>query len=287
MNQIPEVVELPVPDVHWLIEPEVFGDDAEKLVTVLEQSGLYYTISQFGKSYEDYVNKFSKDDCVIFYGSLQFARVLQRKAPWVPGVYCNLPSLEAKYYYPRFGDHLLNSEYVMLPYGDIYRRKDFLFDTLSKDGKLFIRPNSCFKTFTGFVVSEADFSREISFLKCRMNPEDLVVVSSPAQVGREWRFVVAKNRIITGSLYKHGEDTTRSGDVPQEVVEYSQGVLDSIIYYPDPMWTLDVCETDAGLRVLEVGSFSCAGLYDCDMQKVVETTNQVAVQDWQESYVYY
>ena len=44
---------------------------------------------------------------------------------------------------------------------------------------------------------------------------------------------------------------------------------------PDPAWTLDVCESWPDLAVVEVNSFSCAGLYACDYEAVVQAINEL------------
>lgn len=268
--------------MQWLLEPEVFQDESEQLVAALKEMGVPHKVCTFGKPYEDYLTEFAEEDCVVFHGSLQFARLLQRKAKWIPGVYCNLPKFEAKYYYPRFGEYLLNAEYVMLPFGDLRRRKEFLFWYVGQDGYLFVRPDSGFKTFTGFMVSEEEFDKEMKGLAMRLDPEQLVVAAPPSQIGREWRLVVVENQVVAATQYKHGHDLTRSRNMPQEVLDYGQQVLNSVKYSPDSVWTLDICESGNRLWVLEVGSFSCAGLYDCDPKKVIEAVNAVALKEWQE-----
>ena len=43
-------------------------------------------------------------------------------------------------------------------------------------------------------------------------------------------------------------------------------------FQPDPMYVLDICDTpDRGLRLLEAGAFSVAGLYHCDLEAIVST----------------
>lgn len=269
-------------EVKWLLETEVFQDESDQLVTTLKEMGIPHKVCTFGKPYEDYLTEFAEEDCVVFHGSLQFAHLLQRKAKWIPGVYCNLPKFEATYYYPRFGKHLLNSEYIMLPFGDLRRRKGFLYCVVGRNGHLFVRPNSGFKTFTGFVVSEQDFEKEMKGLALRLDPEQLILAAEPVQIGREWRLVVVGNQVVAATQYKHGHDLTRTRDVPQEVLDYGQEVVNTVNYQPDRAWTLDICESGERLWVLEVGSFSCAGLYDCDPKKVIEAVNAVALKEWQE-----
>jgi hypothetical protein len=39
---------------------------------------------------------------------------------------------------------------------------------------------------------------------------------------------------------------------------------------------LDVCDSEDGLRVVELNSFSCSGLYDCDLAAVVAAASACA-----------
>jgi hypothetical protein len=41
------------------------------------------------------------------------------------------------------------------------------------------------------------------------------------------------------------------------------------------MWTLDICEADGQLKVLEIGSFSCSGFYACDPEAIVKAVHEV------------
>ena len=269
---------------RWLLETEVFQEDSKPFVEALQKLGVEHQVIQFGKSYEDYIPDFTGAFPVVFHGSFQAAFEFRRKANWIPGVYCNLPEFECLYYYPRFGRHLANSEYVMLPFGELNRRKDWLLKNVGQDSKIFLRPSSGFKTFTGKIVSVNTWDKDIKLLGFYdVDPEALVVACPPLEIEREWRTVVVENKIVAASQYKLGEDNTRKQDVPAEVLKYGQDVLDSIKYAPDPAWTLDICETPNGLKVLETGSFSCAGLYACEPEPIIQAVNEVAIKDWKDA----
>ncbi len=267
--------------VKWLLEPEIFDDESKPLIDTLAKHGIEYQIWPFGHMYQDFKSKF-KDDCVVFHGSFQFANVIRRQTTWIPGVYCNLAKFDCLYYYPRIGNYLLNWDYVMMPLGAVGTpNKVRQLDQFTFFNKLFIRPSSGSKSFTGKLIERAALDKELRQFALRADPETLVVISKPQWIKREWRTVVAENKVITASQYKLGVQMIRSKDVPVEVIQYAQNVLDNVKYNPDPIWTLDICETDDGkLHVLEVGSFSCAGLYDCDPEVIVETVNRIALEEY-------
>ncbi len=278
-------------NVKWLLEPEIFQYEDQSLIDALESRGVEYKLCQFGKTYDEVIGCFPDDDCVIVHGSLQLGRAVERKTKWIPGVYCNLPKFECLYYYPRFDEHLLNAEYAMFPFGALWHRKEWIADHFSTEGCFFLRPSSGFKTFTGHVVELANWYEELRDLSYRIDPETLVVVSRPIEILKEWRLVVT-DRVIAHSQYKQGHglvrlqgsDLLKVRETPQEVLDYAQRVLNEVKYRPDPIWTLDICETVDGLKVLEVGSFSCAGLYACDPEPIIEEVNRLALADWDECH---
>ncbi len=56
-------------------------------------------------------------------------------------------------------------------------------------------------------------------------------------------------------------------------------------YNPDRCWTVDIAKTEYGTyHVLEIGCFSCAGLYGMDLEKVVDKVSEEALKEWKEYY---
>jgi len=271
-------------NVKWLFEKDTFEEDLDDIQKAVTDQGMEYKLCTYVPFEGDsqFLNLFDEKDCVIFYGSLQYARQIKRVAKWVPGVYCTLANYECLNYYPYFGDHLLNADYLMLPFGELDRRRGFLYDTLGEDGSIFLRPSSGFKTFTGTIVNIETWSTHLDKLGC-YGPQknDLIIAARPRNLGREWRCLVADGMVITASQYRNGYDTTRISGAPFHILKYAQDVVNESKYNPDPVWALDICETKSGEpKVLEVGGFSCAGLYKCDPNLVVSAVSQTALKEW-------
>jgi hypothetical protein len=263
-------------NMHWLLEHEVFQEDENPLIAALKKLGVEHTLVKFGTPYQTYIQQM-EDKRAVFHGSLQFGK--QIRASWTPRqntrVYCSLEKYECTYYYPRLGEFLLNSEYVMLPFGELMRRQFWLFNTLGGDA-LFVRPSSGYKTFTGFALNKSDWELELRFLKGMVNPEDIVVVAPTRNVKKEWRVVIVGDKPVTAGQYREEGIDVRESRVSKEVFDFAQMVLDFTQYRPDMAWTLDVGETDDGaLKIIEPNSFSCAGLYACDYEAVIEAINKL------------
>lgn len=266
--------------VTWLLEPEVFQSGLTPLIDKLEEMGVEYLTCQLGTPYEDYIDGFGAAENIVFHGSFQFAKLVKEKTKW-KGFFYNLPQFDCTYYYPRFGERLLNNRYIMIPFGELDRQKDWLMNRLPAWPRMFVRPSGGFKEFTGRVVHDDDWEKELrQFGLGDMEPESLVLVAMPKEIIREWRLVVVNGKIVASSQYKNGDRFERSQGAPQYVLSYGEEVLSEVDYRPDPAWMLDICESKDprsknGLYVLEVGPFACCGIYDSDPESVIRAVNDI------------
>ncbi len=56
-------------------------------------------------------------------------------------------------------------------------------------------------------------------------------------------------------------------------------------YTPDKAFTIDIAKMDDGkYKVLEIGSFCCAGWYNMDLKIVVEEINKLAINEYKDYY---
>lgn len=262
-------------NVHWVIEKDVFDEEIPAMTQAIIDAGCTYeevTCIQFDINDQDPMDE---NEPIVFYGSLNLGLKLRRDESWIPGVYLNYPQFECTYYYPRFGRELLNSEYIVLPFGDLRRR----IPQLSTDS-VFIRPSSGLKSFTGKVIYTKNIENELDYFELydKIEPEKLVIISQPKQIKEEYRIVTDGKRVIAASMYK----PEPLPEVPSDVITYAEKVLSEVDYSPDPVWTLDIARTDNELKVLEVGCFSCAGLYQCDMNDVVREVSRIAIEEYKE-----
>lgn len=256
--------------MKWMIEPDAFPNEPYRLQGALEDLEIPHTICKIGRDYEYYTGSNPDDNQMVFHGSKQFAEVIKKHTNWQ--VFWNTPQYECRYYYPRFGEHLVNhGYYVMVPYGDLVRCSPLmLFHELLVGSKLFLKSDE-FKAFSGDVVHTDNWAKEMRKIGCHAEPETIVVVAAPvSEIRAEYRFVVADGKIVTGSRYK----PTR-GIPEDEALKYAEMILNQVKFNPDPIWILDVAETNLGWRVLEVGPFSCCALYECEAELVLDAVGKI------------
>jgi hypothetical protein len=172
----------------------------------------------------------------------------------------------------------------MLPFSELLRKKEWLYFTLGVDETIFIRPSSGDKIFTGQLFYKHNMEEE---LKRTLNSFDLdylqpmmVVIAKPQTIIKEWRLVVAQDQILSGSLY---HDRTLNLDYrgyPKEVKILTEKILSETTYRPDKIWTMDFCQTsDQKIHLLEIGGFSCAGIYECDLEPIVREVSRISLEN--------
>jgi hypothetical protein len=270
----------------WMIEADVYGDEAVPLLEEIRRQGMVaatipYPSLKKGAAPVIDGQPLSPEACVLGYGTLPFARQIQLHHPWVPGAWCSPENLDCAAYFAHFGKFLLNQNYAILPGVEAIRQQDWLFSVFSRGDEVFARPTSCHKLFVGRRISREAFPSALA--PTRYDPLTLVVIAAPKQIAREWRLVVIGDRVIAGSQYASGGTRAVSSDCPEEVRAFTEAMLREVRWRPDPIFMLDVCESEGGLWLVELNSFSCSWLYQCDLSTVVAEASKLASQVWEKS----
>lgn len=270
--------------VGWLIDAEIFESYHDELSRAVRGQGHQVaSIRRPKPPYEwddvdcSYRNAFPPDTCVVTHADIELTMRVLSDQLWTPGAFASVDHFHCSNYYPHFKHFLLNSQHAILPFGELPRRRSFLFGTLGKGGLLFVRPDSPLKLFSGLTISRDAFESDYEYMGFGDVPsESLVVVSPPQRIIAEWRFVVADHQIVSGSLYSKEGVIAADPDFDSGALEFAEKVV-AVGYEPDPVWVLDICQTeDRAFHLLEIGAFSFAYLYACDMNEIVKAVSQAA-----------
>lgn len=219
-----------------------------------------------------------ENECVVTYGSVQFVNqvIKLRRGKWQPGAFLRTENLSYAAYSPFLGDILLNDDFVIVPYAEFRRR-----GVKAWGDAVFIRPNAVTKLFTGFVITERDFSHETNSLERLSNvfPEDLIVVAKPKPILGEFRFIISEGKVVTGSAYSWDNTLDVRSDVHPACLELAEEV-GRREWQADRVYTCDIALTEINgkqeARVLEINAFSCSGLYACDTELIACAVSQAA-----------
>lgn len=268
--------------MRWLIEKGMFAETEDRLFEVLKNKGIevkFMPYVPFDKDVADRAKQiYPNEKDVVFYGSLNFATKL-RELGW-KGLFANHEKYDCLSYYPAFTDSLLNYQYFMLPFGDLLNKKEFVFNAFGED-KVFMRPNSVLKEFNDQVVSSFNFEEALKVMAIYDTPANsVVIISPPRTILKEFRFVIVNGEAVTGSLYHDYAVSDKVLNLPcedQEAIQYANKMAK--LYNPDPVWILDVCKAhywnSEFYKVLEIGCFSFAGLYGCNLEIIVDELGKI------------
>lgn len=248
--------------VHWVIQANIFGYETESLI-------------KHCKSYElvhGSVYGFMEPGPYIIRGSINFVQETCNR--WddaqIPDL-LHLPDFECSSYYLEIKD-LLNKDFLLLPWWKLSSDKERLFEYFETD-KLFIRPNSGRKLFTGTTVGYKWFTKELDIIyelpSSKFDQQEIVLIAKAQEVWGEARFLMQGKKIISYSLV---DDTYGFDGV--NISEY-RPLAESNTYFPDTFYTIDIGMTREGPRIIELNSFVSAGLYNMDYEKVTK-----AVEDY-------
>ena len=238
--------------IKWVFEKDFFNDNLEKEVIKRGNHIVYI----------DHNSDFSglgDTEPIMYRGGLSKIHMFKN-----PPVHIQRYRCTEYYSYRLIGQHLLNKDAAFyLPR---------LLDPSSIKYPVFVRPDSGFKYFTGFVANSA---KDIEYALESLSDSQLCMISSVKDIVEEYRFVIGQanyeNFVIAGSMYSP-ECMTVQPD--HKVWKFIQSVLDQEGSSPDDMYTLDACVLrDGSIKIVELNSFSCAGLYECNVERIVSFIN--------------
>lgn len=274
--------------ITYIIDKYLFTEYEDKLADAVHKSGntvIFYD-DMHSLNFTDFVTrKFNQDIMVIFHGSLQHGRQIAH-LPIYPGIFLTIENYECFNYYGYFGEHLLNSDYIMCGLNDVLRHKD------KYHGDIFIRPSNGYKTFTGQVLQRDHFEEQLNTLLKSyggVEPGTLVLLAPAQKIAEEYRFIVIDGQVVSGATYF---DATNIGTLNPhydklctDMQATSFAVDMSQIYQPDKAFTIDVCKLEDGqYKLLELNSFNCASIYGNDYDKVVAALNELIIKEYNDMF---
>lgn len=187
----PCVLTKPVPFTDRLVEADCDGGDVDDLDDLVVETDLP----------------------VVAFGATAMNRIAQARG-WVPGTFLT-PNHDFNVWRNHIGDELLNGDSVVCR-----------FDQVVPPEEMFIRPTLDSKSFSGTVMSGDDFQtwqEKVIQLgqddeQPTIRPSTMVCYAPVKQIMREWRFFVVDQKVITGSLYRQGNQVIYSPDDTAKIV---------------------------------------------------------------------
>lgn len=220
------------------------------------------------------------EGCWIAFGFIPFIREARRHLSHQPLAYFS----EDRFYYSRYAHKLpkgvmLNEPGLFLPCKTLVGQAQAITDWF-KGERVFIRPDSGSKVFTGVDVFLPELAREIHDLQSvsSLTDDTMVFVAPYRLINAEYRVFIVNREVVSASQYSFSGET--SGDVGEDVLDLA-GVIASHRWQIDVAYSCDIAVTPNGLRVIELNAGSTSGFYACDAKKVISAMMESAWLEYQ------
>ena len=264
----------------WIVENFVKEPSYKGLIEAVKTLG--YPLLEITGDYKKDMLSAISSKCIVLNGSIKMVKLVQEalSTDCYPVTYCTFEKYRCSAYYSYFGPYLFNDKYCLMSLKEMVRQKYDVWGHYGKDAIIFIRPDSGEKLFQAGLLDILDLAR---FHESNQDIEhELVLVSTPKNIKWEGRFIVSKEReIIASSTYRFQGNITQIPSVPEETTKFCKKLLNTVPYYPDSVFCIDLCQdNDNECWLLEITSFSSAGLYASDKTAIVKRVSEIAEKEF-------
>ena len=273
--------------VRWLLEDAVFGAGEPPLAAAARRAG--HHVQRWQPQWAELLavdeappmgptGPMEHDEPLMFHGSLELAARLAAAPRWRPGAFCDTARLAHSAWATAVQPHLANPRHRVVTVAQLVADPLRVAGDLAVDGRIFVRPDSPLKPFSGRVVELTGLTAATLDHGFYYDDLELPIVVAPVQaLGAEWRVVVAGRHVVTASAYQARGRVALTDPVPAEVTDFAGMLAVELAQagaQPDPLYVLDVVASPRGLRLLELNPLSGADLYACSADAVVAAVAQ-------------
>lgn len=266
---------------HWVVENFVKEKSFRELQLAIQELG--YPIIEINGGYSSkMLEPLPIGSCVLVNGSIKMVKLVRDElvGECYPIHYCDFDKYKCSAYYSHYGPYLFNDKYALMSLKELVRQKYDVWGHYGKDAMIFIRPDSGEKTFQAGLLDIIDIDQLHNSNKDVEH--DMVLVSTPKNILWEGRFIVSREKeVIAYSTYRFQGNVCLIPSVPPETLKFCKMLLNKVDYCPDSVFCLDICQdSDKECWLLELTSFSSAGLYASNKKDIVEKVSAIALKDW-------
>ena len=212
---------------------------------------------------------------VMAYGSTKLVKLVSELG-LRPGVFFDYSTFNAMAWKESLGNKMAN-DFMFCQISQLHHES--VLDDCTKNA-FFIRPVMDLKAFSGSVKPEGVTIEKFFADKFNGAPyEDykniMVAVTLPQVIDGEWRCFVVNRKFVTGSQYRINGELKPNPSVPDGIEEFVNDIAN--IWLPHDHCVIDVAMIDGGLCVMEFNCINASGLYEADVEKLVDALNSLMV----------
>lgn len=254
--------------LHWVIQDNLINHQTrDHLVQLLQERNVPFTLVKLIPFFHQIEGEVKADGREIFvYGSTGLGEVAKARG-WRPGYFDQ--NLDYELMLARYGDLALNATAVCTPLGELPRAMECFFIRPVLDNKSFAGTVMTWNELEQFRAGVASIADEKD---ATLRLADRVVMAPLIAIRAEYRLFVIGGEVAAASRYKVGDRVESSRQVPADVIAFARRAVEH--WRPNDAFTIDIAETDAGLKVIELNSANSAGFYACDVGRIIDAVNQ-------------
>lgn len=253
--------------MNWIIENEGFAN-GDILLPALKKLNKPYIIWKDEywntKEYETFPQN------SIFHGSLENAVKIKNELFFSPGSLCDETGFSYSYLFENYKEFLLTNNIIFTTINNLMGNKEILKTITKENKKIFARPNSPLKEFSGRVLDSENLTpAHFDFGFYHSNMDLQIVLSEYKKIDKEYRYVCINKKIITGCEYIAKGRKGIASAINDNSWKFAQKIADKN-KQKDFIYIIDICESEGNLHLVEMNPFSGADLYCCDAEQIIK-----------------
>lgn len=273
--------------MFWRLHKAIFQDRIDEVTAILDKFQDTYQIVEGKPSQLAPVNQSNLNQASLAMTTLQDARrLLRQDYPSTPWLFYHEEHYDVSYWSSHLDSNIswINRKGIFLPYHLALTMSEELKDYLTgEDNKIFIRPDSGNKLFTGFSIeNNSEFKKNIetTLLVNRQEPSTLCLVAPHKNIqSTEWRFWISERQIIAHTPYSWEEEPTLR-DAPELILEEVEKLI-KMPWQPDYTYVADFCLDKENMAYLiEINATSTSGIYQANLQNLISGLRKTAIEEY-------
>lgn len=268
-------------NICWLIDVDLVAEEQPDLISHIKSLG--YSVYKLSAALDKPKIEYDPECIYAFLGSFEELRHVRKHLGFPVATY-GLNSLINRSGYMSYlpNEWFLNEHSVMTTWGQLQNNSHRFFNRFDSD-RLFVRPNGGNKLFTGQVFEKSSIHEEMQFLDrySSVLPETIIWIGEAKKIDREYRFWISVGKVVTWSEYSWDKTPIQNVTEPSQVVIDMAEQVAKHEWQVDRIYTVDITEHSGEAKIIELNSFSCAGLYNCDGKQLLETVSRDILAEWE------
>lgn len=174
-----------------------------------------------------------------------------------------------------FRNYMLNSDGVFLPYRCLYSPVSSVVSNMGE--KIFIRPDSGNKSFSGQVIDNTEESIRQFKRTTRIDDREMVFITQNKDVGSEIR-VFLYDDIISSSFYEHADSPQKSIEINNAIKNICENMV-VMIKENCGLYEFIVADftilPNGEIKLVEINNAYTSGFYKADVGKILQKSKTI------------